>query len=228
MWCVKVRHAGMTRASGQSEEVPRTVTAAAEAVLGSRGEAPRLKRIFDHSHVPMVIVDARRRYVEVNRPARLVFWLSLGELRSLTVDDLTPPHLTGDMKRAWARLLETGCIAGRYPAAGQESRSGEIVYRAFAQVLPGLHLIAFAPADWLDDELDATEDDRPDPTLSLTPREVEVLALAADGRSGPEVAQELVLSTATVNTHFKNIYEKLGVRTRAAAVAKAIRLAVIR
>jgi LuxR family maltose regulon positive regulatory protein len=54
-----------------------------------------------------------------------------------------------------------------------------------------------------------------------------VLALAADGLSGPELAHALVLSVTTVNTHFKNIYVKLGVRNRAAAVAKAMRLGVI-
>ena len=54
-----------------------------------------------------------------------------------------------------------------------------------------------------------------------------MLALAADGRSGPDLARELVLSPGTVNTHFKNIYAKLDVRTRAAAVAKAMRLGLI-
>ena len=76
-------------------------------------------------------------------------------------------------------------------------------------------------------ELGPVEHDRTDAPASLTPRELEVLALAAEGHSGPELAQELVLSPATVNTHFKNIYRKLEVRTRAAAVAKAMRLGVI-
>jgi ATP/maltotriose-dependent transcriptional regulator MalT len=92
-------------------------------------------------------------------------------------------------------------------------------------VLPGLHVVAFAPADWPDDELGAIDGAPPD--SGLTPREIEVLALAADGLSGPELAQALGLSATTVNTHFKNIYVKLGVRNRAAAVAKAMRLGVI-
>jgi two-component system nitrate/nitrite response regulator NarL len=57
----------------------------------------------------------------------------------------------------------------------------------------------------------------------LTPREIELLALAANGLGGPEIAVELVLSPATINTHFRNIYLKLGVRNRAGAVAKAMR-----
>jgi two-component system nitrate/nitrite response regulator NarL len=65
------------------------------------------------------------------------------------------------------------------------------------------------------------------PSPSLTPREIDVLALAAEGFSGPELAQRLALSPSTVNTHFKSIYKKLDVRTRAAAVAKAMRLGMI-
>jgi ATP/maltotriose-dependent transcriptional regulator MalT len=61
----------------------------------------------------------------------------------------------------------------------------------------------------------------------LTPREIEVLALAADGLSARDLAQVLVLSTSTVKTHLANIYEKLGVRNRTAAVAKALRLGII-
>jgi two-component system, NarL family, nitrate/nitrite response regulator NarL len=57
----------------------------------------------------------------------------------------------------------------------------------------------------------------------LTPREREVLALIAAGHSAPAVARELHLSTATVKTHLKTLYEKLGVGDRAAAVAEAMR-----
>jgi PAS domain S-box-containing protein len=61
----------------------------------------------------------------------------------------------------------------------------------------------------------------------LTQREIEVLRLAAEGHSGPEIAEQLVLSPATVRTHFEHIYEKLGVGDRAAAVAQALRTGLI-
>ena len=59
--------------------------------------------------------------------------------------------------------------------------------------------------------------------LALTPRELEVLQLAAQGCSGREIAEQLVVSPATVRTHFGRIYGKYGVSDRAAAVAKALR-----
>jgi PAS domain S-box-containing protein len=57
----------------------------------------------------------------------------------------------------------------------------------------------------------------------LTPREIEVLQLAANGSSGRQIASELVLSPATVKTHFENIFIRLRVSDRTAAVAVAMR-----
>ncbi|AFU05532.1 response regulator transcription factor [Nocardia brasiliensis] len=60
---------------------------------------------------------------------------------------------------------------------------------------------------------------RADTTLS--PREIEVLRLVADGRSNREIAKELFLSETTVKSHLVHIYAKLGVRSRTSAVARA-------
>ena len=61
----------------------------------------------------------------------------------------------------------------------------------------------------------------------LTPREREVLQLAAQGHSVKVVAARLSLSTSTVKTHFEHIYSKWGVSDRASAVAKGMRDGVI-
>jgi PAS domain S-box-containing protein len=61
----------------------------------------------------------------------------------------------------------------------------------------------------------------------LTRRELEILQLAAHGLSRPEVAERLIVSPATVKTHFENIYAKLGVSDKAAAVATALRQGLI-
>lgn len=217
----------MTDRRAWPDRIPRAVAAAVDAAIAARGDAGRLQWFFQRSHVPMVMVDDQRRYVDVNRPARLAFRLTLDEMRTLAIDDLTPLHRLPTLRRLWAQLLEAGSVAGQYQVAGVDSSRLEIVFRGQARIVPDLHLIAFAPADWPEGELDWTEANDDGPLRALTPREIEVLSLTADGLGGPQLAGELWLSLATVNSHFKNIYEKLEVSNRAAAVAKAIRLGLI-
>ena len=61
-----------------------------------------------------------------------------------------------------------------------------------------------------------------DERLSLTPRESEILALVAEGRSNGEIGRQLFISTKTVSVHVSNILGKLGAagRTEAAAIAR--------
>jgi DNA-binding CsgD family transcriptional regulator/tetratricopeptide (TPR) repeat protein len=60
--------------------------------------------------------------------------------------------------------------------------------------------------------------------FDLTPREVEVLALLADGRTNPEIAAELFISQKTASVHVSNILRKIEVRNRGEATAFAHRL----
>ena len=64
------------------------------------------------------------------------------------------------------------------------------------------------------------------PTLSL--REWQVLELLAEGMRNKEIAAALGISGDTVGMHVKNMYTKLDVHDRTAAVAKAIRRGIIR
>jgi DNA-binding NarL/FixJ family response regulator len=58
----------------------------------------------------------------------------------------------------------------------------------------------------------------------LTQRELEVLALVADGLRNGEIAERLFLSPKTVDHHVSAILRKLSVRTRAEASSEAVRL----
>ena len=54
---------------------------------------------------------------------------------------------------------------------------------------------------------------------ALSPREREVVALVAAGRTNPAIAEELFLSVKTVETHLRNVFVKLGVASRAEVAA---------
>jgi DNA-binding NarL/FixJ family response regulator len=57
----------------------------------------------------------------------------------------------------------------------------------------------------------------------LTPREADVLTRIADGRTNPEIAAELFLTVPTVKSYVNQVFAKLGVRSRAEAVARVLR-----
>ncbi|BDZ65123.1 response regulator [Agromyces mangrovi Wang et al. 2018] len=64
-------------------------------------------------------------------------------------------------------------------------------------------------------------------TPGLSPRELEVLRLVADGRSNPAIAAELFIGEATVKTHLQHVFEKLDVSDRTRAVTRAMELGLL-
>ena len=63
-----------------------------------------------------------------------------------------------------------------------------------------------------------------DPRAVLSPRELEVLALAAEGQDNATIAGELTLSVRTVERHLQNVYDKLGLRGKSARAGAVSRL----
>jgi DNA-binding NarL/FixJ family response regulator len=66
------------------------------------------------------------------------------------------------------------------------------------------------------------------PEPVLTPRETEVLALVATGRSNKQIAAELGIGASTVKTHLLKVFEKLGVTDRTRAVTLAMERGLLR
>ncbi len=65
------------------------------------------------------------------------------------------------------------------------------------------------------------------PGGGLTRRELEILRLLAQGKSNPQIAQELTISRATAKTHVQRIISKLGVSDRTQAAVRAITLGLV-
>jgi two-component system nitrate/nitrite response regulator NarL len=63
--------------------------------------------------------------------------------------------------------------------------------------------------------------DRAGPSIVLSARELEVLALVAEALSNRQIASRLSITVATVKRHLRNVFEKLGATSRMAAVMKA-------
>jgi len=85
---------------------------------------------------------------------------------------------------------------------------------------------------WILEAFSPQQDRRPSPSSSylvepLTGREMDILALLARRYSNQEIAEELVISVVTVKRHASNIYGKLQVKGRWAAVEKAYALGIL-
>jgi two-component system, NarL family, nitrate/nitrite response regulator NarL len=105
-----------------------------------------------------------------------------------------------------------------------KENSGEVLCRAIVDVARGVTILDPDAQTLMAGEVRLrTRDDRP----LLSPRENEILRIIAAGRTAPQIARQLHLSTSTVKTHMLHIYEKLGVTERAAAVAAAMRWGLI-
>ena len=113
---------------------------------------------------------------------------------------------------AWVSVLPRGTPARQVQAAVAAAAAG-LVVRAPDAVSSG-------PAGF------AREEPPPGATL-LTPREVEILALVGEGASNKAVARRLGISAHTVKFHLEAVFRKLGVATRAEAVARGLRQRLI-
>ncbi len=217
-----------TGASCEAAPAPSSVKAAARTIEAARGRARQFWGVFDRSLVPMVTVDREQRYTSANRAARLLFRLSLAEMRAHVITDFTPPHMRLLLEDAWSRLMTEGSVAGSYDCLFLDGSELRIVYCALAEVLPGRHLIVFGPANWPEDELgvvSAAEVD--DGAAPLTAREREILSLIAAGLDLDQIAEELSISLHTVRTHILNAYRKLGANNRAHAIALTMQQGLI-
>jgi DNA-binding NarL/FixJ family response regulator len=66
-----------------------------------------------------------------------------------------------------------------------------------------------------------------DRQVQLSPREREILGLLSEGLGQSEIARQLVVSPKTIGTHIQHILSKLGVHSRAQAVAEAYRMGIV-
>jgi ATP/maltotriose-dependent transcriptional regulator MalT len=145
------------------------------------------------------------------------------ELARLSLEDAVDlfqrsgaPFETAGTRTELARVL---MALGRRDAAAQQARTAHEALRA-------MHAEGEADrAAALVRELDSAETG--EVATTLTPRELEVLRLVAQGLSNPEIAERLVLSEHTVHRHLANILRRLNLPSRAAAAAWGARAGLV-
>ncbi len=179
----------------------------------------RLRVLGGTAFEALLSVDDQRRYVWVNEAAGRLLGAPASEIVGQRVDDFTPPERLAQLDELWHQLRLEGQLQGPFEVLRADGSRHAVAFRANWHYAPGEHLIAAVETPG-----------RPMPATGgekLTKREREILSLVADGLSNSEIGGRLVLSPATIKTHLQNVYSKLHVNDRAAAVAVALRSQLI-
>jgi predicted ATPase/DNA-binding CsgD family transcriptional regulator len=144
----------------------------------------------------------------------------------------TPPSI-GKLYVRFMPLVRTQLGEAAFAAAWSEGRSmspSQVLtiqdMEDFPTEMRGSHeTLVVRPASSLLSNTHASPAHREVPSsasISLTSRELEVLRLVAVGLTSAQIAEQLVISVLTVNTHVRSIYNKLGLTSRSAATRYAI------
>ena len=177
----------------------------------ARMAACELDELAVSSGAPVIVALAASARAAVELAADSTMALTLARQAIDLWLDLKLPY-----EIARARML----LAAACRADGDEV-SARLEFGAAASTFQRLG----APAD-----AQAASDALGDPQAAparLSAREVEVLRLVAAGKTNREIAQELVISPHTVSRHLQNIFNKVGVSTRAGATAFAFEHAIV-
>ena len=179
-------------------------------------------KAFAHSRNPMALVDDERVYVDVNG----AFLRLMGHRREVLVGRHLYDFVAGGplvSPAEWAATLEEGDFTGEAELVCADGSTAAVQWAASTEIVTGRRLILFvalSTSRWgaryrraATPELRAGE---------LSRREREILHHVAQGSTGPEIAAELQISHDTVRTHVRNAMGKVGARSRAHLVAKAL------
>jgi PAS domain S-box-containing protein len=214
------------RAWRESAAVTATPSQPGEAWCDKEVRVPlvpddRVRLLCETSLGALLIVDDDRRYVCVNEPATRLLGAPREEIVGRSIEQFTPPEHCPRLEQLSAALRQKGSLEGEYEVLRGNGTRSWVRFRACYGFAAGEHLIAAVEAGRVGGS--STHERVP----VLTPRERQVLELASDGRTTPEIAAALVVSRATVKTHLEHIYGKLDAHDRVSAVAKALRLGLI-
>jgi two-component system nitrate/nitrite response regulator NarL len=170
--------------------------------------------------------DGRRALEEIRRlePQVALLGMRMGglagpEVLNAIIRDKIPTRVV-----FLSNLTESGLVYAMFSrgAAGyiDKASSAEEICNAIAAVSRGEMVVSPTVEGGVLQQIRLHAAEQP---ITLTEREREVLRLVATGRSAPEIARRLFIQPSTVKSHLHNIYKKLGVSDRAAAVAEGMR-----
>src|SRR5215212_8596021 len=192
--------------------------AEADPLLPLSEEATFL-RLFEAAGVALALTDDARRVTRVNAAFTKLMGYSPERAQTLRLDDLLAPGAQPPALPAWD-VRTAGTRTSRIAVVRADGSQIDVRYGALSSVIDGSHLVVLAPSGGV---RQANQGGGRRHSGRLTRREQESLRLVARGMTTTVAAQQLGISPETVRTHVRNAMNKLGARTRAQAIAVALR-----
>ena len=180
------------------------------------------KAAFAQSKNAMALVDLRRRLVDANG----AYVRLLGYNRSALIGRPIAEFVVGGPVLSaveWKRALAEGRSSGQAELVCADGGHAAVQWAATTEVVTGQRMtlvVVLSTSRW-GARFRRTLAPGASPT-ALSKREREIVRLVALGDTGPEIADELQISHATVRTHVRNAMSKTESRSRAHLVAKAL------
>jgi len=170
----------------------------------------------------MALVDGQRRHVDANG----AYVSLLGYARSAIIGKPVYNFIAGGplaTPAEWEAMMASGRFTGETELVTADGSHVAVQWAATTEIVTGRYLVLFvglSTSRWgaRFRRVEAVPSERG----TLTAREHEVVRLVALGRTGPEIADELVIAHDTVRTHVRNAMSKTGARSRAHLVAKVL------
>jgi DNA-binding CsgD family transcriptional regulator len=184
-------------------------------------EMDLLWAFMEAAPVALMAADDSRRFLRVNARWCNLTGYEADAAQQMRVDDLLAPESRPGIEMRWRDLLGTGLATARVVILRPDHVRVAIRYGAFANVVAGVHVAAYFAEPGHDAR--ALRPARARRAGQLTRREQESLRLVAMGMTTTAAADQLGISPETVRTHVRNAMNKLGARTRAQAIAVAMR-----
>jgi DNA-binding NarL/FixJ family response regulator len=203
----------------QSAEERQAAAADVERLMGDGARVIDFYAPYDGSHGPEYRMWVARRAAEHLR------WRWLAQVDPPSAEELVDAWRAAEETAvafgsvpeiAQARVRLAGVLRATGDAAG--ARQVADLAREAAHAIGSRHLVAELTAQGSTASPAASTE-----VTALTPRESEILALVAEGRSNGEIGKQLFISTKTVSVHVSNVLAKLDAASRTEAVAVARR-----
>jgi PAS domain S-box-containing protein len=192
--------------------------AALASPLLPASEEDLLESFLDRAPVALLVADDERQVLAVHGPWVELLGYTADQAREMRLDDVVSTESRPGLGLRWSDLMTAGAATARLGIVQADGSRIEVRYSALANVLPGRHLVLF-----LAERQTPARPTRSRRAGQLTLREQESLRLVAMGMTTTAAAERLGISPETVRTHVRNAMNKLGARTRAQAIAVAMR-----